>query len=361
MTQGIELYFNRATRYYNEGKYEEAIETLTLIINSDAPDDIKAGAYNNRGLAKHDLQRYEEAIEDYDKAIELQPKLANAWFNRGNAKGSLQRHEEAIADFDTAIELQPDYAKAYHNRGVAKHSLGRYEEAIRDYYKAIELQCEKVKKDFKTITCYKFIPISKNSIDMLVKNMVYFSDVPFLNDPLECPLLLTIFQGAFEGDHEPRIFSLVVPPPNDKPDENGIHEVVQNTLLFSHYADAHKGMCIGYEIAPEFLQQGTMFYTPVQYSKNTRPDRLEKLFAIKDELWKYEHEGRFVAFGTKKHYALEGNSRITRLIFGLKTPEEDKTLLSKLLQGKGIDLYDIYSDEYSSFDLKFRKHEATPF
>ncbi len=161
--------------------------------------------------------------------------------------------------------------------------------------------------------------------------------------------------------HEPRIFSLVVPPPNDKPDEHGIHEVVRNTLLFSHYADAHKGICIGYEIAPEFLQQGTMFYTPVQYSKNTRPDSLEKLFAIKDELWKYEHEGRFVAFGTEKHYQLQGNSRITRLIFGLKTPEEDKTLLSKLLQGKGIDLYDTYSDEYSSFDLKFREHGATSF
>ena len=225
----------------------------------------------------------------------------------------------------------------------------------------------KAKKDFKTITCYKFIPISKNSIDMLVKNIVYFSDVPSLNDPLECPLLLTMFKDAFKGDHEPRIFSLVVPPPNDKPDEYGIHKVVQNTLLFSHYADAHKGMCIGYEIAPEFLQQGTMFYTPVQYSKNTRPDSLEKLFAIKDELWKYEHEGRFVAFGTKKHYQLQGNSRITKLIFGLNTLGEDKnfgedkTLLSKLLQDKGIDLYDTYNENHSSFDLKFRKHKATPF
>ena len=117
----------------------------------------------------------------------------------------------------------------------------------------------------------------------------------------------------------------------------------------------------GKKIAPEFLQQGTMFYTPVQYSKNTRPDSLKKLFAIKDELWKYEHEGRFLAFGTKKHYSLEGNSRITKLIFGLKTPGEDKTLLSKLLQGKGIDLYDTYNENHSSFDLKFSKHGATPF
>ncbi len=46
MTQGIESYFNRATRYYKEGKYEEA-------------------------------------IANYDKAIELQPEDADAWFNKG--------------------------------------------------------------------------------------------------------------------------------------------------------------------------------------------------------------------------------------------------------------------------------------
>ncbi len=140
MTQGIESYFNRATRYYTEGKYEEAIKTLTLIIKSDVPDDIKAGAYNNRGLAKHDLERYEEAIRDYDKAIELQPDYAAAYHNRGLAKNSLQRYEEAIKDYDKVIELQPEDAEAYHNRGVAKYDLQRYEEAIADYDKAIELQ-----------------------------------------------------------------------------------------------------------------------------------------------------------------------------------------------------------------------------
>ncbi len=145
MTQGIESYFNRATRYYKEGKYEEAIKTLTLIIKSDAPDDIKVGAYNNRGLTKDSLGSYEEAIRDYDKAIELQPDYAAAYHNRGLAKNSLQRYEEAIKDYDKAIELQPDYANAWFNRGVTKYNLRRYEEVIEDYDKGIELQPDDAK------------------------------------------------------------------------------------------------------------------------------------------------------------------------------------------------------------------------
>ncbi len=86
---------------------------------------------------------------------------------------------------------------------------------------------------------------------MLVKNNVYFSDVPSLNDPLECPLLKDkVFEQeeVLTDKYEPRIFSLVVPPPYDEKDENGIHAVVKNTLLFNHYADAHKGICIEYVI-----------------------------------------------------------------------------------------------------------------
>ena len=64
-------------------------------------------------LAKAHLKQYTEAIADYDKAIELDPKLAPAYMNRGVAKYNLKQYSEAIADYDKAIELDPDYAPAY--------------------------------------------------------------------------------------------------------------------------------------------------------------------------------------------------------------------------------------------------------
>ena len=84
--------------------------------------------------------RHENAIADYDKAIQLKPDLADAYSNRGNAKGRLERYEDAITDFDKAIQLEPDMAEAYSNRGNAKGGLGRYEDAIIDYDKAIQLK-----------------------------------------------------------------------------------------------------------------------------------------------------------------------------------------------------------------------------
>ena len=99
-----------------------------------------AEAYNNRGNAKSDLGRHEEAIADLDEAIRLKPDFTMAYDNRGNAKDSLGRHEEAIADHDEAIRLKPDYAMAYNNRGVAKRNLDRHEEAITDLDEAIRLK-----------------------------------------------------------------------------------------------------------------------------------------------------------------------------------------------------------------------------
>jgi tetratricopeptide (TPR) repeat protein len=51
--------------------------------------------------------------------IQLQPNNAVAWFNRGAALGNLQRYEDAIASFNKAIQIQPDFDVAIENRKQA--------------------------------------------------------------------------------------------------------------------------------------------------------------------------------------------------------------------------------------------------
>ena len=101
--------------------------------------NIFTDAYNNRGSSKATLGKHEEAIADFEKAIELDPKFALAHYNRGNSKAILGKHEEAIADCDKAIELNSEFVFAYYNRGNSKAILGKHEEAIADYDRAIEL------------------------------------------------------------------------------------------------------------------------------------------------------------------------------------------------------------------------------
>jgi tetratricopeptide (TPR) repeat protein len=102
------------------GEYQKAIECYDKAIELD-PN--LAEAYNNRGVAYRALRLYESAIEDCNKAIELDPNLAEAYNNRGLAYCALNQYEKAIEDFNKAIELNPNYAIAYNNRERALTKL----------------------------------------------------------------------------------------------------------------------------------------------------------------------------------------------------------------------------------------------
>jgi hypothetical protein len=96
--------------------------------------------YYNRGRAYQGLGNYRQAIEDYDRAIEIKPDYANAYYNRGHAYQGLGNYRQAIEDYGRAIEIKPDYAEVYNNRGVAYALLGNYRQAFEDFNRAIEIK-----------------------------------------------------------------------------------------------------------------------------------------------------------------------------------------------------------------------------
>jgi Tfp pilus assembly protein PilF len=102
----------------------------------------KARPYNNRGLAYDARGRFEQAIADYNKALEINPKYVNAYDNRGVVWARQGRFDKAVADYSQAIALSPDWAQAYNNRGAALFQQGNFSQAITDYSKAIALNHE---------------------------------------------------------------------------------------------------------------------------------------------------------------------------------------------------------------------------
>ncbi len=98
-----------------------------------------AEKYLEQGNAKYNLQDYRGAIQDFNKAIEINPQLAEAYLNRGNAKDDLQDYSGAIQDYNKAIEINPQLAEAYLNRGNAKYRLNDKSGACLDWSKAGEL------------------------------------------------------------------------------------------------------------------------------------------------------------------------------------------------------------------------------
>jgi tetratricopeptide (TPR) repeat protein len=131
-----ELLYARATNDFEMGDYNEAIENFTkaIEINSEYFD-----AYNTRGIVYATTGEFDLAIADYEMAIKLNPRFEYPYINRGNARRETGDLEGALTDYNTAIEINPQSVLAYFNRGMIYSKNGDFEEAIADFSQAIRL------------------------------------------------------------------------------------------------------------------------------------------------------------------------------------------------------------------------------
>lgn len=112
------------------------------------------------GISKHKKHRYQEAIADYDKAIQIAESpgnpyadpqseyydkayylstLSDLYFNRGLAKSESGDPSSALTDFTRSIKYNPQNDSAIFNRGIVEYELSQYKEALRDFNKTIAL------------------------------------------------------------------------------------------------------------------------------------------------------------------------------------------------------------------------------
>ncbi len=132
-------YYNRGLAFMNENKNIQALDDYNKAI------ELKpnyTAALVNRGNIMRDNNRHAEALNDYNKAIELKPDFPIAYFNRGILFTKEKRNDQAMNDFNKAIELNPEYYKAFSNRGNIFFNEKRYKEAISEYSKAITLKTD---------------------------------------------------------------------------------------------------------------------------------------------------------------------------------------------------------------------------
>lgn len=104
--------------------------------------------YYNWGILKYQMGDWPTAIDYFNKALNENPNSEDflIYSFRGNARSKMRRYNDAIADFDRALDFQPtelmDYSnwvRNYFNRGVAKYYLNDMNGACKDWNKALEL------------------------------------------------------------------------------------------------------------------------------------------------------------------------------------------------------------------------------
>lgn len=165
---------------------------------------------------------------------------------------------------------------------------------------------------------YKFRSLQnlRYFLDIIINERLYAAKYDELNDPME---------GAYmiDAQHQDIIRAL-----RNKKEKIYICSLSQNythTLLWSHYADSHKGCCI--EVSAKNQREEP---TLIQYTDDlphihglVEP---KELLSHKSPLWEYENEVRF--FRKTQHF----NVNIHQIIFGLKVSSDDYKFYTKLIQ-----------------------------
>ena len=130
------VYNSRGQYYYENRQYDQALEDFNRAVEIDPT---YAKAWYNRGNVFDETGVFDRAIDDFTRAIELEPHYTMAYNNRGLTYRHMGNYEKAIADFTTALDLDPNYAKAYNNRGMVLAQVGEHPRAIADFTRAIRI------------------------------------------------------------------------------------------------------------------------------------------------------------------------------------------------------------------------------
>jgi tetratricopeptide (TPR) repeat protein len=124
----------RALLYLSLAQPERALPDLDRVIANDGSDAI---AWADRGVAKSKMGDFAGAIADCTHAIELAPTVANR-VNRGNAYATSHRDDEALADFDMALQAEPRNLPALLGRASANYASKRLTASLDDYTRVID-------------------------------------------------------------------------------------------------------------------------------------------------------------------------------------------------------------------------------
>ncbi|WP_142392837.1 DUF2971 domain-containing protein [Klebsiella pneumoniae] len=207
---------------------------------------------------------------------------------------------------------------------------------------------------------FKYRKFDKSSLELLLNRELWFAKADTLNDPFEAS---SAFSNVLNAVWEHYPMPLHVRVKYEEALKHSLQTVGicsfskarKNQLMWSHYADEHKDICIGFK--EEYLREsGVKFFgTNVEYQDNYPFDDIIKrihyfekgnsyngldniagdillsILTTKYTSWKYERERRLIVqnFGARKFEPLAVNS----IALGLRMNERDKKTLQTLLSG----------------------------
>ena len=155
----------------------DAIEVYKETFKHEEPD---ASTYYYIGECYENLNQYEDALVNYNRAIKLDPAYADAWLGVGIVLDYQNRMTESIYYIKKALEINPNISDYWYVFGEVQHKLGFLEEAAAAYQRVIEIGYE----DFDIYIDYAKLLYDggyyKDCEKILAEGMLKFTETPEL-------------------------------------------------------------------------------------------------------------------------------------------------------------------------------------
>lgn len=233
-----------------------------------------------------------------------------------------------------------------------------YESKSREYYDKyvhmlidMEIPRLQVKED----TFFSFKSVNMYSIEDITNNTITISSPKTFNDPLD-PLITLAAKHIFEDIDTQKNEQFFLESlekvrikcfmPAKHPETKEESKPYLNTLMWAHYANSHKGICIKYKLSSTLINRNnkiTGLFAAVEYPET--PFKIEsenhfefnECFLIKQAEWKYENEVRLIYFNADNSdnfqtLKLEGDNKIEAIYFGYRCPQTEKDTIKNILK-----------------------------
>lgn len=288
------------------------------------------------------MKKYEESIGYLDKAWLMIPKL--------NAL-----NEEKIRELKFQVRCLQGHV--YVGKKDGDNALISFKECM--YWGVPK------KTISNELGLYSFRTINNFFLQDLINDELTVVNPELFNDPLDSPILSILRRDRDEEDLLYGVLDKVYRFFNIrcfvKEGEDAIGCL--NFLMWSHYADNHKGVCVKYRFNEKFIIDDysllkTSCFKEVMYktSLTTRKFQLVESFATKKSDWVYENEVRLIYYDPTckqdfKSISLGDGAKIEAIYFGFRCSKSDRKTIKKLL-GNSVDYYEIIEskDDYLSIE-----------
>ena len=284
----------------------------------------RAEIYKRLGQIQESIDDYIYIVKNADRNSKSQMTyLIKAYgqlaYIRMSISDEKSEFQEAAKYLRTAYRLDPENIVTNLFLGIIYNKLDNREKSLKHYDRAYINQFNVYESNLDNNRFFKYRSMENMNLRSLADNRIYLSRPKDFNDPFDCIL----YRQMNYLDN--KVFREVI----DRIKAFCVSATNKSILMWSHYADSHKGFCIEYQIDRSYLDNVEVHshFNEIDYRKDySREEKFINIFNdaffVKNKIWKYEKEYRLLTYNQPENYL--PSPRIRSITFGLECSNSNR-------------------------------------